>query len=526
MISNIHRKDTPVVIVGSGLAGLMAAAMLADTTEVIVLTKQKVDDSNTRHSQGGIAAVWSEDDSSELHVEDTLQAGRGYCKTDAVEILSKNSKAGIKKLIQLGVSFDKNSNGDFLLGLEGAHSIPRILYAGGDATGAEIQRALTEYAISHNSIRIIENAFVTTLKKNNGLIQQLEYLKDGAELKTIECNQVVLATGGAGRIYQHTSNPITATGEGTMLAYLAGAELADLEFYQFHPTGLAVENAPNFLISEAVRGEGAVLRNQSGFGIMEGIHPQKDLAPRDIVARTIAKEISKSSNSAVYLDATSISSSRLVKRFPTIFENCQKYGVDIRKDPIPVVPVAHYMIGGVMSDLCGRTNVPGLYVCGEVARTGVHGANRLASNSLLECVVFSSEAAKAILLDRLTPPEFWLRSDQQIDAESETRQLKTNSLELSEFRNLMWRDVGLTRDKESLLNALELLKLESERKDASLEPRAIEFNMMKKLGQLMAFSAVQRQESRGSHYRSDYPNTLKNFSRPLVRSLQKDEINN
>lgn len=524
VLENFNRKY-PIVVIGSGLAGLMAARIVSAFQPVLLLTKQKICDSNTRHSQGGIAAVWSKEDSPDLHIRDTLIAGKGLCDKSAVALLSRWSKPAIEKLIENGVLFDKDSRNSFRLGLEGAHSLPRILYAGGDATGAEIQRALVDSVRLHGDIEILEDAHVTEIINEEGRIQGVTYFNKRGERSLIACQQVILAAGGAGQLYEHTSNPNTATGEGSVLAYMAGAELADLEFYQFHPTGLNIPGAPNFLISEAVRGEGAVLRNSSGTPIMEKVHPLKDLAPRDIVARTIAESMQADNGSPVYLDATGIGEDALMKRFPTIYKNCLKYRIDIRKDPIPVIPVAHYMIGGVVSDLDGRSTVKGLYVSGETARTGVHGANRLASNSLLECVVFSIRCADAIRHDQSELPEHWKnRNKARSFILSDQNLSQPPSMDKQGLQKLMWKNVGLERNRDYLQYALDKLQSPSFRFGGDYSREKFELFSMKTLSRLMAMSALQREESRGSHFRSDFPKSSDSFLFPINRSLATDTI--
>ncbi|MCG8336234.1 MAG: L-aspartate oxidase [Proteobacteria bacterium] len=522
MTNKPFSKTKPVVLIGSGMAGLLSAKIIAKKQPVVLLTKKGICDSNTQHSQGGIAAVWSDLDSSDLHIRDTLEAGRGLCNRDAVTFLSKNSKESIGRLIELGVFFDKDASGQYKLGLEGAHSLPRILYAGGDATGAEIQRALAESVTNHSNISVCEESHVTEIVNEEGFIEGVVYFDKNGNRVFLECDQVILASGGAGQIYQYTSNPSTATGEGNILAYSAGAELTDLEFFQFHPTGLCIENVPNFLISEAVRGEGAILRNSSGKAIMEGIHPLKDLAPRDIVARTIAREMGKPDNEQVYLDATAINPDKLERRFPTIYQSCLSYKIDIRKDPIPITPVAHYMIGGVISDLGGRTTVKGLYAVGETARTGVHGANRLASNSLLECAVFSIQAAESIQRDQNQIPEIWDKENKSILPGSDTRVVAPTYLEKDELRKNMWKLAGLVRCKESLMQMIDKLSDVPWSFDEPFSTDKFELYALKNLGRLIAISALQREESRGSHFRTDFPKSRDNFLYSIKRVFYRD----
>lgn len=522
MTSDFFHSNNPIVVIGSGLAGLLAARTIAEKQPVVILTKRKLCDSNTQHSQGGIAAVWSAKDSSTLHVKDTLFAGRGLCDEKAVTFMSEHSRNAIEVLVNLGVLFDKDREGHYRLGLEGAHSTPRILYAGGDATGAEIQRALAESVANHPNITILENSHVVNIKNQNGQVAGVEYYNEANENVVLDCEQVVLATGGGGRIYQYTSNPDTATGEGNVLAYLAGAELADLEFYQFHPTGLNVPGADNFLISEAVRGEGAILRNSSGEAIMANVHTLKDLAPRDIVARTIAAEMFKTGKN-VYLDATGIDSQKLCRRFPTIFESCLQHHIDIRKDQIPITPVAHYMIGGVVTDLYGRTSVKGLYASGEVARTGVHGANRLASNSLLECAVFSIKIAQSISMDQSHPPELWKSPGETPEVNSDRDDTISVQPDIEQLRSMMWQNVGLIRNRTNLLAVATALHKTPSVFQGRFTPAAFELFSLRNLAKLITLSALQREESRGSHFRSDFPESNDESLYSIKRSLTRDK---
>jgi len=492
---------TPVAVIGSGLAGLLAATHVAQQQPVILLTKRRLRDSNTKYSQGGIAAVWSDEDSPAQHTEDTLEAGAGLCDRKAVEVLTENGKEAILKLIELGTNFDQDTQGRYLLGLEGAHSMPRILHAGGDATGAEIQRALMTQARQNPNIEIWEGAFVTEIVTKEGRVAGLRYHDEQTGEGFQEASQVILATGGAGQVYRYTSNPEMATGEGAVLAYLAGAELMDMEFFQFHPTALCLPNTPNFLISEAVRGEGAVLRNLEGEAFMENQHPLKDLAPRDIVARAITHEIFKRQDGQVFLDATGLDCD-LETRFPTIFRTCLQHGIDIRKEGIPITPVAHYFMGGVSTDLWGRSSLPGLYACGEVARTGVHGSNRLASNSLLEGAVFALRVGDAVFEDQKQKPEIWERA---CSFSGEYPEGEGNHLSAEQFRNLMWENAGLIRTKENLQELLRQLAGIPYRFQEPFSAQNFELFAMKIMGKLIAEAALKREESRGGHYRLDFP---------------------
>ncbi|WP_394280051.1 L-aspartate oxidase [Microbacterium sp.] len=394
---------THVVVVGSGIAGLTAALHALDSgCRVTVVTKDALDHANTRYAQGGIAGVMFADDRVEDHVRDTLTAGAGLCDERAVRVLVEEGPARIRELVSLGVAFDRAADGEFVKGLEAAHSYPRILHAGGDATGAVIEHALVA-RLRSAAVTVHEHAFLVDLVVDGGRVRGVDLLVGDAPghpgtRETITADAVVLATGGAGELYAHTTNPPVATGDGIAAALRAGAAVADLEFMQFHPTVLAAGDA--FLVSEAVRGEGAVLRDETGRRFALDAHPDGELAPRDVVARAIAATMERQDGRPVLLDATTLATDGfLARRFPTIDAAVRARGLDWTREPIPVTPAAHYLMGGVVTDLSGRTTVPGLYAVGEVARTGVHGANRLASNSLLEGAVFGARAGAAIAAD-------------------------------------------------------------------------------------------------------------------------------
>jgi L-aspartate oxidase len=507
----------PLVVVGGGLAGLLVARLAAESSPVIVLTKSDFYSSNTQHSQGGIAAVWSNQDSVALHTKDTIIAGHGLCDDSAVEVLSEYSRAAVQTLIDLGTKFDKGDDDQYLLGLEGAHSIKRILHAGGDSTGAEIQRALVDSVLSHPNIQAFEHCQVTKILVEDEQVSGVLYInRETEESHQIDCKQLLFATGGAGMLFQHTSNNDVATGDGLAVLYDAGAELMDLEFFQFHPTGLSLLNAPTFLITEALRGEGAILRNYEGVAFMEKVHPQKDLAPRDIVSRGIAYECQRTGKD-IYLDATHLSSEMLPKRFPKIFRTCLEYGIDIRTDQIPISPVAHYMMGGVSTDLWGRTTVAGLYACGEVARTGVHGANRLASNSLLEAAVFAIRTEIAIHDDQKNKKIIAKPKSEKISPSIVLPSKKDASkLTVDELRALLWDHVSLIRKEETLELVLQNLQ-DAKFPDPHLAQPEFELECMKLLGKLVAESALERKESRGAHFREDYPQIDKQSPKVIVK---------
>ncbi|HLZ07232.1 MAG TPA: L-aspartate oxidase, partial [Chloroflexota bacterium] len=387
-------KSFDLIVVGSGLAGLHAALLGAKFGDVLLVTKANLVDSNTMYAQGGIAAALSAADSPSNHFDDTIAAGDGLCDPDAVRILVEEGPLRVRELIDLGVPFDR-VDGQIVSTREAAHSFPRILHAGGDATGARIETTVIQSVRTSRRITVRENCVVSDLIVRDGAVVGVRTV-DGStgEVLDVSAGAVILATGGAGQLYAHTTNPIVATGDGIALAYRAGAAVADLEFVQFHPTALLVPGAPRFLVSEAVRGEGGILRNSAGVRFVPAYDPRGELAPRDVVARAIAFEMQRTGDPCAYLDVTHLGADNFRKRFPTISRVCGEFGIDIGRDPIPVSPAAHYLMGGISTDVWGQSTVPGLYASGECACTGVHGANRLASNSLLEALVFSDRAVR------------------------------------------------------------------------------------------------------------------------------------
>jgi L-aspartate oxidase len=392
------QQEYDYIIIGSGIAGLFAALAAQERGSVLLLTKGSIHDSNTRYAQGGIAAAVGHDDTPELHLRDTLDAGAGLCDEEAVRVLTYEGPQRVAELIQMGVVFDQ-LHGETALAREGAHSQARVLHAGGDATGAHIELTLADLAQS-SRVHIMEYAVATQIQvdRSTGEATGVEVLEvQGGRQVAFRGRHIILASGGAGQLFRSTTNPEVATGDGVALAFRAGAELMDMEFYQFHPTALQMFGAPRFLISEAVRGEGGILRNQAGTAFMKAYHPLGDLAPRDVVSRAMVAEMERSGSDHVLLDVTHLPSSRVVARFPTIHQTCLHHGVDMTRQAIPVAPAAHYMMGGVKTNIWGETTIPGLYACGEVSCTGVHGANRLASNSLLETIVFSKRIVERTL---------------------------------------------------------------------------------------------------------------------------------
>ena len=507
------------VIVGSGISGLFCALKIAQQIKlpegILVITKSNFGESNSRYAQGGIVGVMKNntDDSVDLHVKDTLRAGAGLTDKEAVEFISKNSDEVINDLINFGVEFDKDENGDIAFTLEGAHSVRRILHAGGDATGSVIEKTLCRRTKENPNIDILEDSIVTELLINNdseckGLIT---YNTLTNEYQTIYSSAIILATGGIGQIYKYTTNPTVATGDGLALAYNAGAILQDMEFVQFHPTALCIEGArKRFLISESVRGEGAKLIDKNGIEFMSEYSDLKELAPRDVVTRAIYDRMHLTNSDKVFLDATSIPAEKLIKRFPTISKVCKKYDIDITTTPIPVAPAAHYMMGGIKTTLEGRTSIRGLYAIGECASTGLHGANRLASNSLLECVVAAHELANYLSFVNLVPPR---KIDENIKKTIDSYSIPMSDVDYDieslklELEEIMWEYAGILRSEESLLKGLDLifaLKKKFDRKTKCLNKSEYEFRNMLTVAQLIIKSGLKRRESRGAHYRIDY----------------------
>lgn len=494
--------DTDVIVIGSGIAGLFTAIKASEKDRVILITKKSMLESNTRYAQGGIAAVISEDDSPAYHRQDTLLAGAGLCSSEAVDILVNEGPEGVKELMMLGTAFDLE-NGELALTKEGAHSHRRILHAHGDATGYEIVRALSEQAGAHSNIEIWDNHYVIDLiTEENECLGALVQRPDGQRV-FLRGNATILCSGGAGQLYRYTTNPEVATGDGMAIAYRAGAVLRDMEFIQFHPTSLCYPGAPRFLISEAVRGEGAVLRNIKGERFMSKYHELLELAPRDIVARAIVSEMEATGASIVYLDITHEDPEKVRSRFPTIYETCLSYGLDLTADWIPVAPAAHYMMGGVRVSHHGETSVHRLFACGEVSSTGVHGANRLASNSLSEAVVFGRRIIQRI---RELPPR--TRTGEAVSYQADRQAPAPFSLveRRLDLQKTMVRRAGLRRTAEGLAKGIEELERHQAIFSQALHTRdQWEYANMLTCALLLAKSALAREESRGGHYREDFP---------------------
>ena len=511
-MTGLDTVETDVLVVGSGIAGLTFALKASEYANVLLLTKKDRADTNTNYAQGGVAAVVGERDSYELHRRDTLAAGAGLCHTRAVEELVREGPERVGELMEWGVRFSRR-DGDLALGREAGHSRRRILHAA-DLTGREIERALLDAVSESPRIRLLEDHFVWSLRTAADPVTWRARCAGALALdvererwREIRSRTVLLATGGSGRLYRHTTNPGIACGDGVAVAYDAGAAVANLEFVQFHPTALHPAGTHAFLISEAVRGEGAVLRTRDGRAYMEEHHPAGSLAPRDVVARATDAEMKRTGDPHVHLDLSAVAPDTVEERFPNIREACAERGIEIPDDPIPVVPAAHYQCGGVLTDWDGRTSLQGLYAAGEVACTGVHGANRLASNSLLEAVVFAHRAARRMeeeLRDLdpthgrpVRPPRLSAPGDPPGEVERE-------------IRDLMWEEVGIVRSDDRLVRARDRLSELSGRpleRDgtgiSALRAREVEF--LSKVATLVVRCALRRRESRGLHHTESHP---------------------
>ncbi len=515
-------KEFDFVVIGSGIAGLTFAIKAAKHGRVAIITKRKGVDSNTAWAQGGVACVTSGEDSFDLHIQDTLEAGAGLCDPFAVETVVKEGPERIRELMELGLHFDeRNVSGhrELDLGREGGHSKRRVLHVH-DLTGYEIETTLLRAAQASPNIELLENHMAVDLITAAKLGFATEdhclgvYVLDevSGEVETIRTDRLLLATGGCGKVYLYTTNPAIATGDGVAMAWRAGAVIANMEFIQFHPTCLFHPQATSFLISEAVRGEGGILRNSKGEDFVAAIHPRGSLAPRDIVARAIDAEMKRSGAQCVYLDITQQPREFLQERFPHIYETCLRYGIGMAKEPIPVVPAAHYQCGGIKTNMDGATSLPGLYAIGEVASTGLHGANRLASNSLLEGLVIAHRASEAVMRSRPTAhpagsvslPEWQSGDVQDVD------ELVVIYHNWDEIRRLMWDYVGIVRTDKRLQRASARLRnLQREIQEFYWNFRItvdlLELRNLATVAALIVDSALSRKESRGLHYTMDYP---------------------
>src|SRR5436309_9318566 len=490
------------IVVGAGVAGLRAAITLAEAGRVLVLAKQELTESATQYAQGGIAVALSDEDEISLHLQDTINAGDGIVNVDAAHVLVEEGPDRIQELIDWGTQFDRKGT-KLTFTREAAHSRDRILHAHGDSTGREIGRALHAKASALKNISFSDFEFTANLCIDSGRVAGVQLISGAGETHVVAGGAVLLATGGAGHVYSNTTNPAVATADGVAMAYRAGAEISDMEFVQFHPTALYVKNAPRFLLSEALRGEGAVLRNSELHRFMSKYHEAGELAPRDVVARAIAHELEvfRLKEPVVYLDLTHLKADHIKIRFPRIYQTCLKYNVDITVDEVPVRPAAHYLMGGVRTNLYGCTSLPGLYAAGETACTGVHGANRLASNSLLEGLVFGARAGEA-MRNELGAIESASCAQTEIPAEINPGDPETLIREIQQF---MWSKAGIVRTGQTLKEALEKLQAASERLPVPVSRRACEARNIHTAALLITRSALARLESRGAHYRTDFP---------------------
>ncbi|MBI4571031.1 MAG: L-aspartate oxidase [Chloroflexi bacterium] len=506
------------IIAGSGIAGLYAALLAREHGSVLVLTKGSIEESNTRYAQGGIAAALGPDDSPDLHLRDTIEAGAGLVDEEAARVLVSEAAQRIGDLVRFGVPFDTDG-GAVALGREGAHSRSRILHAGGDATGAHIELSLSSLA-RLSRIDIKEHCLVEEIAVEGGRAAGVATLDTRSNVReTFEGRAVVLATGGCGQLYRVTTNPEVATGDGVAVAYRAGAEVMDMEFIQFHPTALRLPGAPVFLISEAVRGEGGLLKDAQGRRFMPEYDERAELAPRDIVARAIHTELVQSGSDCVYLDVTHLPPERVSARFPQIYRYCLEHGLDITKQPVPVSPAAHYMMGGVRTNVWGDTTLPGFYACGECACTGVHGANRLASNSLLETVVFARRVVDRARAAGETPAAAPRSADAVALPPAQRRESPPPGRPA--LQELLWEEAGIVRDGETLRHACATLSAwQAALPEANGRPGHELANLLL-CGRLVAEAALLREESRGAHYRRDFPQPRDEWRRHLV--FRRDE---
>ena len=490
--------ETDFLIVGAGIAGLRAAIGLAEAGRVLVVTKEALGESNTNYAQGGIAVALGGDEDVSLHLEDTVAAGDGLVDRDAARVLVEEGPLRVEELVRWGTGFDREQ-GKLMLTREGAHSRNRILHANGDATGAEIGRSLLAHAREHRNITLLEWTTTADLIVEDGCATGAWLLDRQDRLYPVRARAVLLASGGAGQVYSDTTNPAVATGDGIAMAYRAGAEIADMEFYQFHPTALSLPGVPRFLLSEALRGEGACLRNARGERFMERYHPLLELAPRDVVARAITREGigPRGEHLSVHLDMRHVTGIDPARRFPGISGFLAQQGLSLAHDLIPVGPAAHYLMGGVKTDVDGRTSLDRLYAAGEAACTGVHGANRLASNSLLEGLVFGARAGtsmREVSKASLGKPPAIPRPGISVPDTSDL---------LRSLQQHMWRDAGLLRDA----GGLSAMQRELEGASAEVAPKrtSLEFANLHAVAELIVISALAREESRGAHYRNDFP---------------------
>ncbi len=500
-----------ITIIGSGVAGLQAAIELLEKGFYVrIFTKGEIDLCNTDKAQGGVAVVMRENDSFDSHIRDTLNAGAGLCRKEAVDVLVREGPKRIKELIKWGANFDKNEKGELDFTKEAAHSTNRILHALGDSTGHEVERTLVNKLKSYDNYEIFENRMLVNFNTDKSRLAGVEFLNTADNrYEYIETNAAILATGGYAAIYKNTTNPPVTTGDGVAAAFLAGAYLEDMEFVQFHPTALKRYGAPQFLLSESMRGEGAVLLNDKGERFMEKYHRLKELAPRDVVARSIVFEMKKRSIDKVYLDATPMGSEFVRKRFPTIYNECLKYGLDISKEAIPVAPAAHYTMGGVKTDIYAKTNIGGLFAAGEAACNGVHGANRLASNSILEGLVFGKRAAKSAIeyLKSISDN----KGEYSVSQCVECGDRDVIKKKIEDVKEKLWERLGVVRsisDMKEMLECASGMFVKYNKKYCCKE--GVELRNITLLSVIIAYSALERKGSIGAHYCIDTPHAYDN----------------
>jgi L-aspartate oxidase len=516
-ISSPATIEVPALVIGTGISGLFTALKLSSQgIKTLLITKSALDESNSRYAQGGIAAVLPNNphDSLELHLQDTIRAGAGLCNEEAARSILEEGYTAIADLLDYGVPFDRNADQGLALTREAAHSVERILHAGGDATGHSVEMTLIEKVRQHADIQVIEYAQVVELLMENGRCRgcrAVDY-RHQRELFIFSAH-TILATGGLGRLYSHTTNPAIATGDGIALAHAAGAQIDHLEFIQFHPTAFYANEKLHFLVSEALRGEGGILKTANGERFALKYHPDGELAPRDIVTRAIFAEMQAAQTQHMYLDITHLPASTIEQRFPTILSSCLQFGVDIRRDWIPVAPAAHYLMGGITVDINGKSTIPGLFAVGETASTGLHGANRLASNSLLECVVLARRVAGYIARQTdlfQSKPQLNPANSELASASAQIYGFDTIPAmfqTLDELHQLMWDYAGILRTAEGLTHALErisaLKHLAEEQQWHCLVPVGVELHNQLLLAEVICQAALNRQESLGAHYRLD-----------------------
>jgi L-aspartate oxidase len=504
------------IVVGSGIGGLYTALLAKQQGSVLVITKGSIDDCNTKYAQGGIAAAIGKQDNPQLHSEDTMKAGVGLSDEEAVRILAEEAPARIADLVEYRVPFD-TLDGQIALAMEAAHSLPRVLHAGGDATGEHIEVTLSRLARSAR-IKVLENFLATRILVEKERVTGIEALdcRTGITEK-FECRHLILATGGAGQLFKYNTNSDIATGDGVALAFDAGAEIADMEFFQFHPTALRIPGAPPFLISEAVRGEGGILLNSEGERFMPEYSERGELAPRDVVARSIVYEMQKTGSDRVFLDVTHLPAHTVTTRFPHIYRFCLDRGLDITSKPIPVAPAAHYMIGGIRTNSWGETNISGLFASGETACTGVHGANRLASNSLLEAIVFSKRIIEITSSKSRPKTAAGTKAKEMRGSLGERSAHKiVPVLSQTSLQQLHWDEVGIIRDKDGLTQAADRLAAWQRALPTPTDQSSHELRNLILTGRLLTEAALLREESRGAHFRSDFPDSSPKWQRHII----------